>query len=148
MSSFTAVSIVYCTGWRKSAPSGRPADEAAALTHLAEVWEEQGPHGHVFEELYRTAAVALVQRAAGRPFTSRGSATRPQWEVPVRLGRICFVPDHVEILSNGSEIVERLRTGRPTRLKTQKDIYAPIRGGGSRCRATRSTERTGTVSIH
>lgn len=103
--------------------SGKPADEAAALTHLAEIWEKQGPHGHVFEELYRTSAIALVQRAAKRLFTSRGPTTRPQWEVPVGLGRVCFVPDHVEVLDDGSEIVERLRTGRPTKSEARKDIY-------------------------
>ena len=103
--------------------SGKPADEAAALSHLAEVWEEQGPHGHVFEELYRTAAADLVQRAARRPFTSCGPTTRPRWEVPVRLGRICLIPDHVEVRNDGSEIVERLRTGRPTKSEASKNIY-------------------------
>ena len=103
--------------------SGKPADEAAALTHLATIWKEQGPHGHVFEELYRTSASALVRRAVRRPFTSHGSATRPQWEVSVQLGRVSIVPDHVEFLNDGSEIVERLRTGRPTNSETRKDIY-------------------------
>ena len=32
--------------------SGNPADEAAALACLAEVWEEQGPQEHPFRELY------------------------------------------------------------------------------------------------
>ena len=104
--------------------SGQPLDEAAALAYLAEVWEEQGPHGHVFEKLYRDSAVTLVRRAANRPFKSRGSATRPQWEVQVRFGRVRFVPDHVEVLEDGSEIVERLRTGRLTKSETRKDIYA------------------------
>ena len=104
--------------------SRQPPDEAAALAYLAEVWEEQGPHGHVFEELYRDSADTLVRRATNRPFKSRGSVTRPQWEVQVRLGRVRFAPDHVEILEDGSEIVERLRTGRPTKSETRKDIYA------------------------
>ena len=103
--------------------SGQPVDEAAALTHLAEVWEEQGPHGHAFEELYRISAAALVRRAIDLPFTSHGPAARPQWEVPVQHGRVSFVPDHVEVLSDGSQIVERLRTGRPTKSETDKDIY-------------------------
>ena len=103
--------------------TGKPADEAAALSHLAEVWEEQGPHGHVFEDLYRTAAADLVQRAAKRLFSSRGPTTRPQWEVPVGLGRVCLVPDHVEVLDDGSEVVERLRTGRPTKSEADKNIY-------------------------
>ena len=104
--------------------SGSPADEAAALAYLAAVWEEQGPHEHPFERLYRSSAVDLVRRVARRPFTSRGSVTRPEWEVRVPLGLIRFVPDHVEILSDGSEVVERLRTGRRTKSELRKDIYA------------------------
>ena len=104
--------------------AGHPLDESAALVRLAEVWEEHGPHGHAFEELYRSSAVEMVRRAARRPFTSRGSKTQPQWEVPVPLGRICFTPDHVEVLSDGSEIVERLRTGRLTKSELTKNIYA------------------------
>ncbi len=104
--------------------SGQPADEATALAYLARVWEEQGPHGHVYEELYRNSAIALVQRAARRPFTSRGAKTQPQWEVRVPLGRVRFVPDHVEVLNDGTEIVERIRTGRPTKSEAGKDIYA------------------------
>ena len=40
------------------------------------------------------------------------------------LGLIRFIPDHVEVLSDGSEVVERLRTGRPTKSEVGKDIYA------------------------
>ena len=104
--------------------SGSPADEAAALAYLAEVWKEQGPHEHPYEELYRSSAISLVARAAGRPFTSQGPAARPEWEVRVPLGVIRFVPDHVEVLNDGSQVIERLRTGRPTKSERDKDIYA------------------------
>ena len=104
--------------------SGSTVDEAAALAYLAKVWEEQGPREHLFEELYRSSADDLVKRAARRPFTSEGTAARPQWEVAVPLGRIYFTPDHVEVRSDGSEVVERLRTGRPTKSEMRKDIYA------------------------
>lgn len=104
--------------------AGRPADEASALAYLVEVWEEQGPHEHPFEEVYRSSALSLVGRATRRPFTSQGPAARPQWEVRVPLGVIRFVPDHVEVLSDGSQVVERLRTGRPTKSEKNKDIYA------------------------
>ncbi len=103
--------------------SGKPADETAALTFLAEVWKEQGPNGHMFEELYHTSAIVLVQLAVRRPYTSHGPATRPEWEVPVGLGRVSLVPDHVEVLDDGSEVIERLRTGRPTKSEEKKNIY-------------------------
>ncbi len=104
--------------------SGNPVDETAALAYLAEVWQEQGPEEHPYKELYRASAVDLVEMAARRPYTSQGSATRPTWEVSVPHGLIRFTPDHVEVLSDGSEVVERLRTGRPTKSEVGKDIYA------------------------
>ncbi len=104
--------------------SGSTVDEAAALAYLANVWEEQGPREHLLEELYRSSADDLVKRAVRRPFTSERPAARPQWEVPVPLGRIYFTPDHVEVLSDGSEVVERLRTGRPSKSEMGRDIYA------------------------
>ncbi len=104
--------------------SGKSVSVSAALAYLAEVWQEQGPEEHPYEELYRTSAVNLVERATRRPHTSQGSATRPTWEVSVPLGLIRFSPDHVEVLGDGSEVVERLRTGRPTKSELGKDIYA------------------------
>ena len=117
--------VYHVLHWMAEArASAIPADEAAALAYLAEVWEEQGPQEHPFEALYRSSAVDLVRKAAKRPFTSRGSVTRPEWEVSVPLGLIHFVPDHVEVNSDGSEVVERLRTGRATKSELDKDIYA------------------------
>lgn len=104
--------------------AGRPADEAASLARLAEAWEEHGPRDHPYEALYRRSAEAMVLRAAGRPIRARGPAARPDWEVRLPHGRVRFNPDHVEALEDGSEIVERLRTGRPTRSELDKEIYA------------------------
>lgn len=104
--------------------AGRPADEAAALARLAEAWEEHGPRDHPYEALYRRSAEAMVLRAGGRPIRSRGPAARPDWEVRLPHGRVRFTPDHVEALEDGSEIVERLRTGRPTKSELDKEIYA------------------------
>ena len=64
-----------------------------------------------------------MRKAANLPRTISAPAARPRWEVPVQRGRITFVPDHVEVLDDGSEIVERLRTGRPTKSEKDKDIY-------------------------
>jgi len=111
-------------GWMaEERASGKPVDEDAALAHLAKAWEEQGPHGQTYEELYRSSAADLVRKAANLPRTISTPGARPQWEVPVQLGRITFVPDHVEVLDDGSEIVERIRTGRPTKSEKDKDIY-------------------------
>lgn len=104
--------------------AGRRADEAAALARLAEAWEEHGPRDHPYDGLYRRSAEAMVLRAAGRPIRSRGPAARPDWEVRLPHGRVRFTPDHVEALDDGSEVVERLRTGKPTKSELAKDIYA------------------------
>ena len=104
--------------------SGHLVVEAEALAHLDAVWEEQGPQGHAYEALYRSSAVILVRRAVKRPLTSRSATTRRHWEVPLPLGRVHFVPDHVEVRNDGSEIIERLRTGRPTKSEADKNIYA------------------------
>ena len=42
----------------------------------------------------------------------------------MRLGRVHLTPDQVEARDDGSEVVERLRTGRPTTSERSKDIYA------------------------
>ena len=111
-------------GWMaEERVSGKHVDEDAALAYLAKAWEEQGPRGQTYEELYRASAADLVRKAANLPRTISAPAARPQWEVPVQRGRITFVPDHVEVLDDGSEIVERLRTGRPTKSEKDKDIY-------------------------
>ena len=104
--------------------SDLPVDESDALARLSEFWGEQGPIGHVHEELYRKSADFLVQRGIKRLTTSRGPDTRPHWEVELPLGRVLFTPDHIEAHGDGSEIVERIRTGRPTKSETNKDIYA------------------------
>ncbi|MCC6630137.1 MAG: UvrD-helicase domain-containing protein [Chloroflexi bacterium] len=103
---------------------GQPVDAAAALARLAEAWAEHGPRDHPYEALYRRSAEAMVLRAAGRPIRSRGPAARPEWEVRLPHGRVRFTPDHVEALEDGSEVVERLRTGRPSQSELAKDIYA------------------------
>jgi DNA helicase-2/ATP-dependent DNA helicase PcrA len=102
----------------------RPADAPAALAQLAAIWAELGPRDHPYESLYLQSAEAMVGRAAGRPMRLRGRASRPEWVVQLPHGRVRFSPDHVETQDDGSEQVERLRTGRPSSSELDKDIYA------------------------
>ena len=103
---------------------GQLPDAIAALTQLTETWEEHGPRNHPYESLYHRAAMTMVLRAVNRPTRSHGPAARPTWEVPLPRGHVQFTPDHVETLDDGTEIVERLRTGRPSKSEQDKDIYA------------------------
>ena len=114
--------------------SGQTPNESATLAQLAKVWKEQGPQGHLFEELYRNSAATLVKQMLYLPQTPRGSTTQPQWEVQVEFGRVRFIPDHVGILEDGTQIIERIRTGRPSQSETKKDIY------GLYAAAVRNTE--------
>ena len=57
------------------------------------------------------------------PQTPHGSTTQPQWEVQVEFGRVRFIPDYVGILEDGTQIIERIRTGRPAQGETKKNIY-------------------------
>ncbi|MPZ13594.1 MAG: AAA family ATPase [Chloroflexi bacterium] len=107
--------------WMAELPA---VDAGAALEHLAEVWEEQGPRGHPYEAVYRRSAEAMVLRAAGRSIPSRRPAARPRWQVRLPHGRVRFTPDHIERLDDGTEVVERQRTGRPTKSELERDIYA------------------------
>lgn len=103
---------------------GQPVDAAAALDRLAEVWAQLGPRDHPYEDVYRRNAEQMVLSATSRPVRSVGPAVRPQWEVALPHGRVQLVPDHVETVEDGSQIVERLRTGHPSKSELDKDIYA------------------------
>lgn len=101
-------------------------DTFAALQKLAEVWAADGPRSHPYEPLYLRVAKSMVERASVRSHLG-GRMASPQWEVPLEHGRVVFQPDDLESLPDGSLVVERLRTGRPTKgdLKGDfDDIYA------------------------
>lgn len=95
-----------------------------ALVCLTEAWAEHGPRDHPYETLYWHNAEEMVTRAVNRPLRATGKATRPEWEVRLRHGSVQLTPDHVETLESGEEIVERLRTGRPSKRERDKGIYA------------------------
>jgi DNA helicase II / ATP-dependent DNA helicase PcrA len=103
--------------------AGRKPNETAALAKLAEVWQKRGPHDHLYEAMYRRSAENMVTHWAGRPMRRRSNAIQAEWAVDLPHGRITLVPDHLEQLEDGREIVERLRTGRPTKSELDKDIY-------------------------
>jgi CRISPR/Cas system-associated exonuclease Cas4 (RecB family) len=102
----------------------RAVDAAAAHARLVEEWAHHGPRDHPYGNLYWKSAELLVARAVGRRNQARGRVSRPEWEVRVPHGRISFTPDHVETIEDGTQVVERLRTGRPTKGELGKDIYA------------------------
>jgi hypothetical protein len=102
--------------------SGRRATAEQAISRLAEIWEEQGPRDPAYAALYRRSAEAILSRVAGQTQLGR-PLDRPEWEIALDHGKVYFVPDNLEVLADGSQLVERVRTGRPTKTETDRDIY-------------------------
>ena len=109
---------------QRESAAGRDVSHEAAQAMLAQAWEEIGPRDHAYEALYRRSAEALVARALGRPVRGKVRGSRQPWTVERQLGRIRLTPDHVELLDDGTEVVQRLRTGRPSKSELEKPLYA------------------------
>jgi hypothetical protein len=52
-----------------------------------------------------------------------GRLAQPQWEVALPHGRVRVRPDQVEEREDGTVVVRRLRTGRPSEGERKKSIY-------------------------
>jgi CRISPR/Cas system-associated exonuclease Cas4 (RecB family) len=128
-------------GWlRNEQASGHDPSVAEAVAQLDTEWVAHGPTEHPYAATYYASARQMVERWAGRPTRSRRSASHPAWEVRLPHGRVTFEPDNVEQLDDGSQIVERLRTGRPTKSALDDEIYALYLAAAER--ATPSVPRT------
>lgn len=102
---------------------GVSVDGVRLTRRLEEVWAAAGPVGHPHEPLYRRLAGELVDRTCNRPRDGR-RVPSPEWEVQFSNGVVVLIPEDVEVLPNGTHLVERLRTGRPTKSETDKLVYA------------------------
>lgn len=106
--------------------AGQLPHAAKALEHLGEIWKELKLGGHPYERLYRRIAESMVGQAASR----RRPGVRvpsPEWRLALRNGTVLLRPDDLERLPDGEEVVERIRTGRPTKDDRKgkfDDIYA------------------------
>jgi DNA helicase-2/ATP-dependent DNA helicase PcrA len=101
----------------------RALDTRAALAQLDEIWMADGPRGHLYEAEYRRIAEGMVARAVDRA-AGGGPLIDPNWQVSLTNGQVRFRPDQVEVLEDGTVVVRRLRTGRPTDKDGKEDIYA------------------------
>jgi hypothetical protein len=109
---------------RDEQAGGHAPSPPEVVARLDEEWAARGPCDHPYAATYYASARNMVERWAGRPTRGRGQASQPEWEVLLPHGRVTFEPDHVEQLEDGSQLVERLRTGRPTKSELDDAIYA------------------------
>ncbi len=106
---------------------GAEIHEDSAVARLVEVWAKQGPIGHPYESIYWREAEEMVKRAVSRDVHYPSVSVDLDWEVALTQGGIRFRPDRVISAQEGSEpvlLVQRWRTGRPSKSELDKDIYA------------------------
>lgn len=111
---------------------GRVVDEKAAQRRLAEIWESAGPMDHPYENIYRRNAEAMVDRAVEHTASMSVGTEGAEWEVALPHGRVRFTPDHVELLEGDPgpvPLIQRLRTGRPSKGEQDDPIYALYQKG-------------------
>lgn len=109
---------------------GEPADEQAALEHLATIWEQSGPK-YGFAAFYREQANRMVSTIALAIVGEAGAYDLDEWSVQLDGKTVTLTPDRVIIAPDGSVRVQRIRTGRRTKSEQDKEIYALMRRGAA-----------------
>jgi superfamily I DNA/RNA helicase/Zn-dependent peptidase ImmA (M78 family) len=105
---------------------GRSPNDEAAMAKLDTIWTNNGPRGHYYEPRYRARAeemVGNVMRQEPSPDSRPGKA---ECEVKLDYGGVTFTIDFIEERGNGSSpsvVVQRHRTGKPTKKEEDKPIY-------------------------
>lgn len=113
----------------EEAGRGVVVDRATAAERFAVEWHETGLLDHPYESLYRGVAEALFATALDDAMRRRGRVTvsRPEWTLPLSNGTVSVVPDQVDLTDeqgNPAVVVRRVKTGRPTKSESDKDLYA------------------------
>lgn len=103
---------------------GKRVDQNKAITRLIDVWAEDGPKSHAYEDLYFDSAKSMVGRAVDRTNSGLKQLESPEWKVVLEKGSVKVVPDSLEEVPAKGIQVLRYRTGRPTKHEINKDIYA------------------------
>lgn len=91
---------------------------------LSEVWSQQGPINHPFEDFYHHNAIAMLTRALRRLSSDQTSKECPVWEIQLQEGRIKLQPDRIVVYKDGTQMVQRFRTGRISSSEREDDVYA------------------------
>jgi superfamily I DNA/RNA helicase len=115
--------------------AGVPPDPRVAGTLLAEIWQEEGPGGHAFEDLYRAMAERLITRFCDQEAARRAAGAGPPWreylDVPLG-GTVVRVPiDASEVLPDGTVRLVRSRTGRESDDDPRAERLSLLRAGAA-----------------
>ena len=103
-------------------------DEMAAEALDAQ-WEKEGPSDHYLGDLYKDSAKVMIANAAAQIRASSGKSVVTDHEVRLPNGTIKLSFDFAATQPNetngvGHVIIQRFRTGRPTKSESDKNIYA------------------------
>jgi len=108
-------------------------DAAAALTMLMEEWEQHGPHGHVFEELYRDLSRIVIERVWNR--LNRhvpGQSWRDHLDVELTGATVRIQLDDAELASDGTIRISIVHLGRPRDADRKARRLAVLRAEAGR----------------
>lgn len=109
--------------------SGELMSLDTSLDQLNTVWQEHGPRKHSNEPYYLNVAEGIIRAMLQAAQAERVDYHREAWSVPLDGRTITLTPDRVLIDTDGTVIVQRLRTGRRTKSEPDKAIYALLRHG-------------------
>ena len=103
---------------------GRSVSSPVAQTWLSDRWRLHGPVGHPYEGLYQQHAVAMIEHAVAVQGQPNSSVTPIELLVPLTYGTVIFTPKQIELLEDGTEVMQRLRTGRISKSEREDEpIY-------------------------
>ncbi len=101
-------------------------NEANAQKYLTEIWEVNGPKDHAYEAIYLDQAKLMITRSLTRPILANRRETFSDCEINLKNGTVVLTPDHIELSEDGTNsflLLQRIRTGRPTKSEEEKPIY-------------------------
>lgn len=106
--------------------AGREPNLTETKIRLGEIWKSRGPIDHYYQTRYLDAANLLTEKALERNCRPQTTQVQGEYEVKLSQGRVVVKIDSVELLENVSGkslLVQRHRTGKPTKEEKDHPIY-------------------------
>ncbi|MEP6849484.1 MAG: UvrD-helicase domain-containing protein [Acidobacteriota bacterium] len=112
-------------------------EELVRATFQSE-WTERGPTDHFLAGLYEASAERMVGNAVDR-MRSSDAAILTDHELDFASGKIKLDFDLAELPAKGPLLIQRFKTGRPTKSEGDKDFYALLLRAANELRAGRDS---------